>query len=175
MSDNVCCPMDDYSFQKRFGTLQPHALESTDEPINSIHRNTLLKHASERSLLGRLLLATVHREASRDIAAGPHRKRQEKMVRANVENLPLRGLVLYSQGTSGQHRHGKTWGKCRCILTAHTPLPIMSLFYCFVLNDKGYLTFEVLDALIAMMNGSFLLALQNFDKALLNTFRLRLR
>jgi hypothetical protein len=52
---------------------------------------------SGKWLIGRILLSVVYREASRDIAQGPTRNRQKKMVKVNVENLPLLlGLVLFS-------------------------------------------------------------------------------
>jgi beta-glucosidase len=95
----VICPMDDLSFAKRFGKSSGFALaDLVSIESDGFHRNTLLKEISRKRLIGRILLSLVYREASRDIVEGPARNRQKKMVKANVENLPLRVLVLFSKG-----------------------------------------------------------------------------
>jgi hypothetical protein len=70
-----------------------------NEPDVGFHRNSLLKEIASSRLLGKILLCVVSREAAKEIKRGPFRKRQMKMVRANVENLPLRVLVLFSEGS----------------------------------------------------------------------------
>jgi hypothetical protein len=71
---------------------------STTSIYPKFHRNSLLKEIAESRYLGRLLMHIVYTEASKEIKPGPTQKRQRKMVRANVENLPLRALVLFSKG-----------------------------------------------------------------------------
>jgi beta-glucosidase len=94
-------------FAKRFGLQKDQVLHEIADrlqrsvPSSSVprfHRNSLLKEIAECRLLGRLLLHIVYTEASKEIKPGPTQKRQQKMVRANVENLPLRTLVLFSKG-----------------------------------------------------------------------------
>jgi beta-glucosidase len=131
----VICPMDDVSFSQRFGKSSGFALaDLTPVESDGFHRNTLLKEISGKRLIGRILLAVVSREASRDVVPGPARNRQLKMVKANVENLPLRVLVLFS---------------------------------------KGNFTFELLDALLSLMNGEFFTALRGFGRGFVGMFRRR--
>ena len=43
-------------------------------------------------------MTIVYKAAARDIENGPRRLREERMVKANTENIPLRVLVLFSKG-----------------------------------------------------------------------------
>jgi hypothetical protein len=97
-------------FAQRFGPQQYHSVLDTiseerkktmvldyhkKQPID---RNTLLKDAASSSILAKVLLFVTLKVAAKEIKRGPARKRHLRMLRANVENLPLRNLVLFSQG-----------------------------------------------------------------------------
>ena len=90
----------DDTFLKRFADraeLSEHA-STAPEPQSSFNRNSLLKEIASRRLLGKLLLGIVYQAAAKEVKPGKTQKRQRKMVRLNVENLPLRVLVLFSKG-----------------------------------------------------------------------------
>ena len=115
------CPMDDQTFFKRFGNSTAFPLkldDDNDEDVESegsdssstrgqklalFHRNSLLKEIANKRIIGMLLMYIVYCAASWDIAKGPKRKRQKRMVRAAVENLPLRTIVLFSKGNMTFH------------------------------------------------------------------------
>jgi hypothetical protein len=96
----------DDDFVKRFGLLHQNVLGMIEEDISRlddgsfqpIHRNTLLKEAASFSIIAKALMKLTIRVASREVEDGPTRKRELKMIYANVQNLPLRNLVLFSQG-----------------------------------------------------------------------------
>jgi beta-glucosidase len=98
--------VDDETFAKRFAKRKEFVLaecvasaeSSTVSRVGGFHRNSLLKEVASRRLMGKLLLSVVLSAAAKEVKKGPTRKRQKRMVRANVENLPLRTLVLFSKG-----------------------------------------------------------------------------
>jgi beta-glucosidase len=91
--------VNDSTFARRFGS-NANLLAMYDKLIgDGFHRNSLLKEVANTRWLGKLLLYVVSVEASKEIQRGPSRKRQKRMVKANVENLPLRVLVLFSKGS----------------------------------------------------------------------------
>ena len=61
-------------------------------------RNALLKEVASTSWLGRMLMNLVVKAGCQGISKGPSYQREVRMVEANVENLPLRTLVLFSKG-----------------------------------------------------------------------------
>jgi beta-glucosidase len=93
-------------FLKRFGLRRQFVLDIIEEDnerlsdgsFQPIHRNTLLKEAASISIIAKSLMKFTVRVASREVEDGASRKRELKMIVANVENLPLRNLVLFSQG-----------------------------------------------------------------------------
>ncbi|KAG7353350.1 thermostable beta-glucosidase [Nitzschia inconspicua] len=93
-------------FADRFGMLRYNVLQMIEEDnltqsiqsCKPIHRNTLLKDAATVSLIARVMMKVIIHVASREVQDGPTRKRELKMITANVENLPLRNIVLFSQG-----------------------------------------------------------------------------
>jgi len=101
--------IDDEVFAKRFGSQYQVVLDMIAEERKKasnpdferkkpIDRNTLLKDASKRSLIAKLLMFVTIRVAGKEVKEGPSKQRELRMIRANVENLPLRNLVLFSQG-----------------------------------------------------------------------------
>lgn len=98
--------VDDETFASRFGNDREKVLTGIQQRASlkgsgidhEFHYNTLLKEIASSRLLGRLLMHVVLKEASREVKPGPFQKRQLRMVQANVENLPLRALVLFSSG-----------------------------------------------------------------------------
>jgi beta-glucosidase len=84
------------------GVLLPqHDLHSFRRANEKPHfdRNSLLKEVADSRLIGKLLMFATFRGASQDQPTDPrHKKRQERLIRATVENLPLRALVLFSGG-----------------------------------------------------------------------------
>ena len=123
----------DDAFFKRFGEKSSKMMEAIEEyrdtpsqpgEIIVIHRNTLMKEAEKLSLLARLLHRVTIKAACSEIKSdSPTYRREVRMIQANVDNLPLRGLVLFS---------------------------------------KGMFSFECLDALVSLMNGSYLTAFLGF-------------
>mmetsp|Transcript_34965 Transcript_34965/g.84615 ORF Transcript_34965/g.84615 Transcript_34965/m.84615 type:complete len:1056 (-) Transcript_34965:187-3354(-) len=97
--------VDDTTFAKRFGTSELSVLDiisrKNEENVHEtfVHRNTLLKEAAKMSLLGWFLFQFTYNMAISEVKRGPRRKREVRMIRANVENLPLRVLVLFAKGT----------------------------------------------------------------------------
>ena len=97
--------VDDSTFAKRFGTSELSMLDiiarKNEENVHEtrVHRNTLLKEAAKMSLLGWFLFQFTYNMAISEVKRGPRRKREVRMIRANVENLPLRVLVLFAKGT----------------------------------------------------------------------------
>jgi len=96
-------------------------------PVTPFHRNTLLKDLSRLRLFGRLLIWIVYLGASADVKPGPTQARQKRLARIAVDNLPLRTLVLFSQGG---------------------------------------MSYELLDAILALMNYQLCSALRKFAIAL---------
>jgi beta-glucosidase len=96
---NTLKDVNDATFTRRFGIKANLLTYEPNEPDVGFHRNSLLKEIASSRLIGKILLFVVSREAAKEIKRGPSRKRQMKMVRANVENLPLRVLVLFSEGS----------------------------------------------------------------------------
>ena len=95
---------DDDTFARRFGDREEgffHSFDQSLEPTASmiLDRNSLLKEAAKHSRLGRLLYWLVYKIASREIPPGPMVEAEAHMVRENVENLPLRTLVLFGKGS----------------------------------------------------------------------------
>jgi beta-glucosidase len=96
--------VDDTTFSKRFGSSKLSVLDiisrTNEENVHEkiVHRNTLLKEASNVSWLGWVLFQFTYVMAISEVRRGPRRKREIRMIRANVENLPLRVLVLFAKG-----------------------------------------------------------------------------
>jgi len=95
--------VDDETFAKRFGKNSAKELEAIRErkkgvQIMPFDRNSLLKEVGQFRYIGRLFLYIVYKEASKEVKPGPSERRQKLMIRTNVENLPLRFLVLFSKG-----------------------------------------------------------------------------
>lgn len=96
--------VEDGVFAKRFGTLEISVLDalsrSKQEHVQelTVHRNTLLKEAAGLSILGWILFQATYGAACSEVKRGVRRKRELRMIRANVENLPLRVLVLFAKG-----------------------------------------------------------------------------
>jgi len=97
--------INDELFAQRFGNDSATVLEEIlnrgrDEEGSTglFHRNSLLKEVSA-TRIGAFLRYIVYKEASKEIQAGPAQNRQKKLIRENVDNLPLRTLALFSKGT----------------------------------------------------------------------------
>jgi beta-glucosidase len=96
---------DDEAFAKRFGPRKERVLDSIQqrnepgrEALTRLDRNSLLKEAATQSLLGKGLLLLVFKIGCREIPSGPMETAEVCLVRANVENLPLRSIILFSGG-----------------------------------------------------------------------------
>lgn len=88
-------------FATRFGSQQKEQIlrEIHHEMDHSVfHHNSLMKEVAARRLLGKILFFFVYKKAAQDIDKGASRRRQKRMVKATVEHLPLRALVLFSSG-----------------------------------------------------------------------------
>jgi len=64
----------------------------------SITRNTLIIDAAKISRLASILLFVSFIIAKKEVREGPTKTRELRMIRANLENVPLRSLVVFSQG-----------------------------------------------------------------------------
>jgi beta-glucosidase len=64
-----------------------------------ITRNTLLVDAAGASRIGSILMFFSWMVAKQEVKEGPTKNRELRMIRANLENVPLRSLVVFSQGT----------------------------------------------------------------------------
>ena len=68
-----------------------------------VTRNTIMLDSAKNSWLGSILLFVVLRIAQSEIHKGQNnartKTRELRLIRANVENLPLRGLVLFGSGS----------------------------------------------------------------------------
>jgi len=101
-------PVDDEMFAKRFGRERFSVLErirsrrlidyEAASKACRFDRNSLLKEVAASSWIGRFLRYVVFSEAAKEIPSGSKENRQRKMMRENVDNLPLRALVLFSKG-----------------------------------------------------------------------------
>jgi beta-glucosidase len=91
--------VNDATFARRFGIKANLLTNEPNEPDVGFHRNSLLKEVASKTLIGKILLYVVFSAGSKEVKRGPTRKRQKRMVKANVENLPLRVLVLFSKGS----------------------------------------------------------------------------
>ena len=102
----------DKTFAKRFGSKKDQVLNEirreNEAPLLStlsfsnpvpLHRNSLLKEAALCSRIGKVFYWTVFRIACLEIKRGsPSERRETRMIQANVENLPLRSVALFSKG-----------------------------------------------------------------------------
>ena len=86
--------VDDIAFAKRFGS----AAQSINKVSPKITRNTLMVDAAEKSRIAATLMFVSWMVAKREVKKGPTMKRELRMIRANIENIPLRSLVVFSQG-----------------------------------------------------------------------------
>jgi Fibronectin type III-like domain len=101
--------VDDATFIKRFGANRTPGFEYNAPKTGStsmqtrrrsrFHRNSLLKQVADNRLVGRILLWSVYKASLHQTSAGSGKMthRQKVLVRAAVENLPLRALVLFSK------------------------------------------------------------------------------
>lgn len=96
--------IDDETFARRFGAQEQRALADMvarrhdDHPIFPVHRNTLLRDLRCRTLLGFVLYTVAYLAAAAELDPGTSRAAKRKLVRAAVDNLPLRTLVLFGEG-----------------------------------------------------------------------------
>ena len=101
--------VDDDVFAKRFAkddamsssltiTVSSKQQQQQQQPENIITRNTLLLDAAKSSWIASILLFFSLKVATQEVKEGPTKKRELRMIHANVENVPLRGLVIFSQG-----------------------------------------------------------------------------
>jgi len=65
---------------------------------DTITRNTLVVDAARDSFLASILFCVSWLVAKQEVRPGPTKKRELRMIRANIENIPLRSLVVFSQG-----------------------------------------------------------------------------
>ena len=86
--------IDDTTFSKRFGSTAQYS----DDVSPKITRNTLMLDAAKKSRIAAALLFMSWMVAKREVKEGPTMKRELRMIRANIENVPLRSLVVFSQG-----------------------------------------------------------------------------
>ncbi len=122
--DNQRLVVDDEIFAKRFGnttssevnsnskntlTYQPpgdvsNSLKKNKDVLTThsstatITRNTLIVDAAKISRLGSVLMFVSYMVAKQEVKEGPTKTRELRMIRANLENVPLRSLVVFSQG-----------------------------------------------------------------------------
>lgn len=118
--------VDDETFAKRFGPAastvglasgngtSPAAEEppreqsvnrnnNNNDKVNSgtlpaITRNTLVVDAARLSRIASVIMFVSWMVAKQEVKEGPSKKRELRMIRANLENVPLRSLVVFSQG-----------------------------------------------------------------------------
>jgi beta-glucosidase len=115
--------IDDVTFAKRFGQIiktgpgasnsssssspiaeQPYRDElgssknKKKEKATAITRNTLIVDAAKASRIASILMFFSRIAAEQEVREGPSKKRELRMIRANLENIPLRSLVVFSQG-----------------------------------------------------------------------------
>lgn len=64
----------------------------------NITRNTLIIDAAKVSKLASILMFISYMVAKQEVKDGPSKTRELRMIRANIENVPLRSLVVFSQG-----------------------------------------------------------------------------
>lgn len=90
------------TFARRFGHHQESILEIIQTQVTNdrqpIHQNSLLKEVAKRSIIGKILLWIIFKVACKEVKAGPSKRREVRMLRENVENLPLRTFILFSKG-----------------------------------------------------------------------------
>ena len=102
--------VDDETFTKRFGlggndndsssklaTMEESSTPDENER-DTITRNTLMVNAAEKSRIAAILMFVSWIAAKQEVKEGPTKKRELRMIRANLENVPLRSLVVFSQG-----------------------------------------------------------------------------
>jgi beta-glucosidase len=93
----------DEAFASRFGPNKNKILDAILQagelqPAIPLDRNSLLKEVARHSILGKILFQLIFKIGCREIQPGPMETAEFRMVRANVENLPLRTLVLFGKG-----------------------------------------------------------------------------
>jgi len=71
---------------------------SSNGKKKNITRNTLMVDAASLSWIAKALMQISWIVAKREVKRGPTMKRELRMIRANIENVPLRALVVFSQG-----------------------------------------------------------------------------
>jgi len=65
---------------------------------SAITRNTLIADAAKVSRIAGFLMFVSWMAAKQEVKEGPTKKRELRMIRGNLENIPLRSLVVFSQG-----------------------------------------------------------------------------
>jgi Fibronectin type III-like domain len=100
--DHDSMVVDDATFIKRFGANLTAGFEYSLQTRGSrarFHRNSLLKQVADNRIVGRVLLWSVYKASLHQTSAGSGKMthRQKVLVKAAVENLPLRALVLFSK------------------------------------------------------------------------------
>ena len=104
--------VDDETFTKRFGkggathdsqTLKflgraDDLTQRRQQSNKIVSRNTLLADAATVSWIATILMHISSTIGASEVKEGPTKKRELRYVRTNVENLPLRGLVIFSKG-----------------------------------------------------------------------------
>jgi beta-glucosidase len=117
-SANCKLTTDDATFSKRLGgntaqssssvlsyqppgdieSYRPTIDEEEDIDSEKITRNTLMVDAAKNSRIAAVLMFVSWMVAKQEVKEGLTKKRELRMIRANLENVPLRSLVVFSQG-----------------------------------------------------------------------------
>merc|ERR1712157_49822 len=79
-------------------TTERNVATSTEEEAGVITRNTLLSDAANLSKIGAILMWFSFTVAKQEVKDGPTKNREIRMIQKNLDNVPLRTLVVFSQG-----------------------------------------------------------------------------
>ncbi|CAJ1965275.1 unnamed protein product [Cylindrotheca closterium] len=90
--------VDDASFGKRFVISDIFSGKTGNAKSTNLHRNSLLSEVGKASLFGRFFHWMIFSIGCLEIRRGPSYRREVRMVEANVANLPLRTVALFSKG-----------------------------------------------------------------------------
>ena len=106
--------IDDVTFARRFGKITKTSAGASSsitssyrdefgssknkEKATTITRNTLMVDATRASRIASILMFFSRIAAEQEVKEGPSKKRELRMIRANLDNIPLRSLVVFSQG-----------------------------------------------------------------------------
>ena len=101
--DSLLSEIDDATFASRFGNRRDEVLRGIDARKNKqneqhFHRNTLLKDVAKHRLVGYILFLVTFFFASKDLQPGDDERKQKKLIKENVDHLPLRAVALFGKG-----------------------------------------------------------------------------